>query len=176
LLTNIKTSAPISTVIQIVRKPVVAVRVENRLDTEAIVDTQLDKVYEFILKPSNLLQVWPSLIEVTKEKIMSNGGYSFQWKYKMSGMHFDGSAEHTEIIPNQYLVCKTRGAIESTMWWTFRSIDRTTTRVTCSVEYHVPIPLLGRLAEVLIVKMNEQEAGITMTNLQRHFEIKTASA
>ncbi len=66
------------------------------------------------------------------------------------------------------MVIKTKGGIKSTITWTFRSIGNKT-GVTLTIEYKVPIPLLGKLAEIIVVKMNEQEADLIMYNLQARF-------
>jgi hypothetical protein len=51
---------------------------------------------------------------------------------------------------------------------TFRS-DENITRVTLTIEYKVPVPLLGKLAEAIIVKMNDQEADLIMVNIRARF-------
>ncbi len=80
-------------------------------------------------------------------------------------MRFEGTAECTQIVPNRFLVIETEGGIRSTIAWTFRSWENKT-RVTLTIDYKVPIPLLGKLAEAIIVKMNEHEGDLIMANLQ----------
>ena len=107
-------------------------------------------------------------MEITDVQSLPNGGYSARWVYKMAGMRFKGEGEYTDVVPNHWLVIKTKGGISSTITWTFRSIGNRT-RVTLTIEYKVPIPLLGKLAEAIVVKMNEQEADLIMHNLQFRF-------
>ncbi len=107
-------------------------------------------------------------MEITDVQSLPNGGYSARWVYKMAGMRFQGEGEYTAVVPNSWLVIKTKGGISSTITWTFRSI-RNRTRVTLTIEYKVPIPLLGKLAEAIVVKMNDQEADLIMHNLQVRF-------
>jgi hypothetical protein len=47
------------------------------------------------------------------------------------------------------------------------------TRVTLTIEYKVPIPLLGKLAEAIIVRMNDQEGDLIMVNLGARFMMST---
>ena len=110
----------------------------------------------------------PSLMEVKDIQSLPNGGYSARWVYKMAGMRFKGTGEYTEIVQNQWFVVKIKGGIESTITWTFRSKEDKT-RVTLTLEYKVPIPLLGKLAEAIIVKMNDQEGDLIMAHLQARF-------
>jgi len=44
------------------------------------------------------------------------------------------------------------------------------TKFTATTEYKVPIPLLGKLAESIIVKMNENEADVLLANLKARME------
>ena len=44
-----------------------------------------DKIFDFVIKSSNLIRLWPSLLEITNEKSLPNGGYCANYKYKMAG-------------------------------------------------------------------------------------------
>jgi len=139
-----------------------------KVEKSVIVNTPVENIFSYINDPSNWLEFWPSLIEITDLQSLPNGGYSSSWIYKMAGMLFKGTGEHTGVIPNTSLVIKTKGGIGSKIVWAFRS-QRNRTRVFSTIEYKVPIPLLGKLAEFIIVKMNEQEADLMMYNLQVRF-------
>ncbi|MFC1941352.1 SRPBCC family protein [Chloroflexota bacterium] len=141
-----------------------------RIDKEVTVNAPIEKIFNYISEPSNLPEFWPSLMEIKNVQSLPNGGYSAQWVYKMAGMRFKGAGEYTKIVPNQYFVIEVKGGIRSTITWTFRS-RRDITRVTLTIEYKVPIPLLGKLAEAIIVKMNDQEGDLIMANLQARFMI-----
>jgi len=139
-----------------------------RLDKEVTIEAPLENIFRYISNPSNMPEIWPSLIEVKGVQPLSNGGYSFQWVYKMAGMRFKGEGEYTVMDPNRFFVINTRGGIVSMIAWTTRSKENLT-RVTFTVEYVVPVPLLGKLAEIIITKMNEQEGDLIMANLQARF-------
>ena len=86
----------------------------------------------------------------------------------MAGMTFQGTGEYTEVTPNQWLIIKTKGGIKSTITWTFRS-EKNRTRVFLTIDYNIPIPLLGQLAEIAIMKINEQEIDLMMHSLRSRF-------
>ena len=44
------------------------------------------------------------------------------------------------------------------------------TSTTFKVEYTVPIPVLGKLAEAVIVKMNDREGDLILANLKARME------
>ena len=67
------------------------------------------------------------------------------------------------------MVDKTKGGVESTQTWMFQP-EAGGTKVTFEVEYTVPIPLLGKLAEAIIVKMNDREGELLLANLKARME------
>ena len=139
------------------------------VDKEIIIQAPLEKIFNFVIKPSNLPQIWPSLIEIKDEQSLPNGRYSAKWAYKMAGIPLRGTSEVTDIIPNCWFTSKTWGAINSTITWTFRAKD-CKTRVTITTDYQIPVRGLNRLAEPVVVKMNEQEANLMLTNLRVKLE------
>lgn len=139
-----------------------------KVEKEVTVTAPIEEVFSYVSEPSNLLEFWPSLIEVKDIQPLPNGGYSGRWVYKMAGMRFEGTAEYTEMIPNQWFVIETQGGIKSIVTWAFRSRDDETS-VFLTIEYKIPIPLLGKLAEVIILRWNEQEGDLMMAHLKTRF-------
>jgi len=88
----------------------------------------------------------------------------------MAGIHLEGTTEGVESIANQRIVSKTKGGVESTQTWMFQP-EGDETKVTFEVEYTVPIPVLGKLAEAIIVKMNEHEGEVILANLKTRMEL-----
>jgi uncharacterized membrane protein len=133
------------------------------------INAPIEKVFKYSAEPSNLPEIWPSMIEAKVIERLPNGGNKAQFVYKMAGMRFEGISEDTEFIPNQRVVSKTEEVVESEMIWEYQS-EGEATKVTFSVEYTVPIPLLGKLAEAFIVKQNENEAETLLANLKARME------
>ncbi len=129
----------------------------------------VEKVFDFVSEPTHLPEFWPSLVEVKDVKRLPNGGTSNRWVYKMAGIRLEGTSEDIERITNERLVSKTEGGVKSTQTWTFQP-EAGGTEVTFEVEYTVPIPVLGRLAEAVIVKMNEHEGDLLLANLKAQME------
>jgi uncharacterized membrane protein len=132
----------------------------------------VEKVFDYISEPTNLPEIWPSLVEIKDVQKLPSGGTRDRWVYKMAGIRLEGTSESedAECIPNQRLVSKTKGGVESTMTWMFQP-EAGGTKVTLEVEYTVPIPVLGKLAEAIIVKMNEHEGELILANLKARMEV-----
>ena len=133
------------------------------------ISAPVEKVFEYINVPSNLTEIWPSMVEAKDVQRLPNGGNRFRWVYKMAGMSFEGISEDTDVVPNKRIVSKTEGGIESKITWITQPEDGGT-NVTFEGEYTVPIPLLGKLAEAFIVKLNEHEAEAILANLKARME------
>ncbi len=140
----------------------------TKLEKEVTAEAPIEEVFRYISEPSNLPELWPSLMEIKNVQLLPNGGYNIRWVYKMVGMRFEGGGEYIKIVSNHWIVIETKGGISSTITWTFRSKEDMT-RVTLTIEYKVPIPLLGKLAEAVIVKMNDQEGDLMMAHLRTRF-------
>ncbi len=142
-----------------------------KIDKTIIIRAPVEKVFKFMADPYNLPEIWPAMVEIRDVIPNPNGGSNFEWVYKMAGMHFKGASETTEYIPNiRYITRSTRG-IESMFCWEYEEVPEGT-RLHLEVEYKVPIPLIGKLAEAVIIKQNEHEAHNMLHNLKDRLEIQ----
>jgi len=130
----------------------------------------VEKIINYLSEPTNLPEIWPSLVEAKDVQRLPDGGTKFRWVYKMAGIHLEGTSEDTEYVPNQRIVSKSKGGVESTQTWMFHP-EGDETKVTFEIEYTVPIPVLGKLAEAIVVKMNEHEGGVILANLKTRMEV-----
>ncbi len=130
-----------------------------------LINAPAQKVYDFMGDPLNNLKTMSAMQEVGDIQDLANGGKSFRWKYKMAGMSMEGKSEDVALTPNQYREVSSKGGINSTWKWTYGA-EGTGTRLTLNLEYSVPLPVLGKLAEAAILKTNEQEAEAMMERIK----------
>lgn len=140
-----------------------------KIEKSIFINASVEKVFDFMLEPTNILVIWPSMLEVKNVQSSPNGGYRYDWVYKMAGMRFEGQTETTEVIQNQRVVAKNESGIPSTFIWTYQPEDGGT-RVTVNVDYTIPGAALGKLAEPIIHKMNEHEGETLLANLKARME------
>jgi len=134
------------------------------------IKSPVEKIFDYISEPTNLPEIWPSLMEIKDVQRLPDGNINNRWVYKMAGMRFEGTSEGVESVANQRIVSKTKGGVESTQTWMFQP-EGDETKVTIEIEYTIPIPLLGKLAEAIIVKMNEHEGELLLSNLKARMEV-----
>ena len=140
-----------------------------KLEKNITINAPVEKVFGYIDGATNLPEIWPSLIEVKDVQRLPNGGHSDRFVYKMAGIRLEGTSEDIEYISNQRIVTKTKGGADSIQTWLFEP-EASGTKVTFRVEYSVPIPVLGKLAEAVITKMNEHEGNLILANLKARME------
>jgi len=134
------------------------------------INAPVKKIFDYLSEPTNQPEIWPSLMEIKDVQRLPDGKTKNRWVYKMAGIRLEGTSEGVESVANQRIVSKTKGGVESTQTWTFQP-EAGGTKVTFEVEYTVPIPVLGKLAEAIIVKMNEHEGEVILANLKSRMEM-----
>jgi len=140
------------------------------VENEVIINAPVQEIYDYVSKPGNLLQIWPSLLEITHQTLLPNGGYSYRWKYKMSGIRLSGIGESVEVEPNVLLKTRNIGDFDSTVTFKFQ-YSNIRTRVNLTFNYKLPMLLASnQLSENIILRMNAKEAGLILDNLRIIFE------
>jgi uncharacterized membrane protein len=141
-----------------------------KLQKSIQINAPVEKVFNYLQNPENLPEIWPSLIEVKDVQRTPGGEFiSYKWTYKMAGMRFEGTTELTESIPNQRAAIKDSGGIQGTRIMTFESQEGGML-LTVDLEYIIPVPLLGKLAEPFILRQNVNEADTFLANLKARME------
>jgi uncharacterized membrane protein len=140
-----------------------------KLSRKTTIHARAEDVFNFLEDKTHVPEFWPSMIAVSDIRDLPNGGKQYHWIYKMAGLRFEGDSEEIEVIPNQKLVSKNKKGIESTITWLMEG-HGDDTDLTFEVDYKVPVPVLGKLAEKIVVKLNENEADAMIANLKTQIE------
>ena len=135
-----------------------------RVERSITINAPVEKVFAYIEDPINELEWIPSLVEV--QDVAGQGAEThFRWAYKMAGMRLEGESRNTEYIPNERIVTQSKGGIVSTWTLTFEPHDGGT-KLNLVIEYTIPVPVLGKLAEALVLRQNEREADLALANIK----------
>lgn len=128
----------------------------------------IEKVFSYIDDPTNSPEWVTNMIEVNDVK-GSGVGRHFNWVWKMVGMKFNGESTTTEEIPNKRIVLKSKGGIEATWDFEFEA-KKNVTILDVDVDYKVPVPVLGKLAEKLVLKRNDRDLEMALQNVKEKLE------
>jgi uncharacterized protein YndB with AHSA1/START domain len=133
------------------------------------IDAPVEKVFSYVEEPANVPEYWPSVTEVKDVESLPGGGFKYRWVYKMAGVRFEGGTETTEFVVNERTVSENSGGVSGTVTWTYQS-ETGRTHVTFEAEYTVNVPLLRKLAESFLAKLNEQESEDILANVKAKME------
>ncbi len=139
-----------------------------KIEQSITINAPVEKVFSYVGDPMNQLEWLPSITDV-RDIVGEGVGQKSGWTYKMMGISFKGENEVVESVPNQRRVIKSTGSIQSTWTWTFKS-ENGKTVVNLELEYAIPVPVLGKVAEQLVLRQNEREAALAMTNIKERLE------
>ncbi len=129
----------------------------------------VEKVFQYLDDKAHFPEFWPSMIEVSDIRDLPNGGKHFHWVYKMAGLRFEGDTDEIEYVPNKKIVGRNEKGIESTITWKLDEHGGET-ELTFEADYNVPVPLIGKLAENILAKINDNEAVAMLANLKATLE------
>ena len=140
----------------------------GKVERSSTINAPVEKVFSYVTDPNSEVEYIPSAVEI--RDITGQGvGQRYGWTYKLMGISFKGESEVIEHVPNERYVSKSSGGIVSTWTYIFKPTDGGT-QLSLVVEYTIPVPVLGKVAEKLIMRQNEREAALSMTNLKEILE------
>jgi carbon monoxide dehydrogenase subunit G len=141
----------------------------EKISRKSTIDAGVEKVFSYISNPVNQLEWLPGITSV--RNVSGEGkAQTFGWTYKMVGLSLTGKTETVEYVPNKKIVIKTSGGVTSTWTWQFSKVGNKTD-LDLNLEYTVPVPVLGKLAEKLVIRQNSREASLAMANIKNRMEI-----
>lgn len=127
-----------------------------------------DKVFAYVDDPMTLVEWLPGMVEI-RNVIGTGAGQQHEWTYKMAGLLLRGQATVVEHVPNRCAVHQTIGTISSDFGYAVEPHEEGTT-LTLEVEYSVPIPVLGKLAEHIALRRNAREFDLALQNVKETLE------
>jgi uncharacterized membrane protein len=139
-------------------------KVHKKIEIKAPVN----KVYSFIEDPKNHPEWITNMIEV-KDSTGSGVGTHYNWSWKMAGVRVNGEATYIEDVPNKRIKLESKGGITSTWTYSFEPHGDATI-LDLDIEYEIPVPVLGKLAEKVLLKHNERDADMALGNLKDRLE------
>jgi uncharacterized protein YndB with AHSA1/START domain len=132
------------------------------------INAPVDKVFAYVTDPMHLTEWMVSISDVT-DVTGSGVGQHYHWKYKMVGVPLHGETTVTEHVPNERSVTESKGGITSTFTFTYAPHEGGT-KLDLEVDYTIPVPVLGKLAEKLVLKRNQREMELNNQNIKERLE------
>ena len=139
-----------------------------RIINNITINAPVEKVFEYISNPENIMEWWPN---VTAIRDITGRGELQSWTfdYKMLGLHFTSKAKVTRSRINTERRVESKGGMDASWYWEFRPTDGGT-QLRWVIDYTIPIPVLGKVGELLMMRRNERVARFAMANIKEKME------
>jgi len=129
-----------------------------------VISAPPDRVFEYVTEPSTMAEWLTKMVEV-RDIVGTGEGQQYEWTYKYAGLLLRGQSVVVQHVPNRLAVSQSIGMIGSI--WTFRvEPHEEGSALTIEVEYSVPIPVLGKIAEHVAVRLDARDLETSLTNVQ----------
>lgn len=130
----------------------------------------VNKVFAYIDNPKNVPDWMPNMIEV-KNITGSGVGTHYEWTWKIGGMRFNGESTRIEDVPETRIVDKNKGkhGVESKWIYTLNNKGDATI-LNLFLEYLVPVRVLGKSVEKVIMERNKRETDLGLMNIKKRLE------
>ena len=143
------------------------------LNKSIVIAAPQEEIFDVLDDPASAPETWRNLSNVRNVTLQPNGGKSFQFDYTMAGIRIEASSTPLEIDRPNRIVTRTTGGVTSTLKWELSpSPDGKGTKLDFEARYEVPIPLVGRLAEIIVSKVNEADIVYVLNNLRLKMEVE----
>jgi carbon monoxide dehydrogenase subunit G len=138
------------------------------LTKRAVIEAPSDRVLTYVNDPTTMVDWIPHMMEI-RDVIGTGEGLQYGWTCKYVGLLLTGQSVVVEYVPNEFSVHQTIGTINSILTLRVEPHEERT-RLTLDVEYEIPIPVLGKLAEHLIVRRDARDLKVMMSNVKEFLE------
>ncbi|AXR80601.1 SRPBCC family protein [Natrarchaeobaculum sulfurireducens] len=135
------------------------------------IDTDVERVFEYLDDPYNHAEVTPSLSDVRDVEPLENSRKRLAFTYQMAGIGLDGELIQTVAEPNERLTFDMRGRLEGEI---DLALEPTAdgTQLTYTGRYDLPGAVLSRVAEPFVRRYNERELQTTLENTKNRLEVE----
>jgi carbon monoxide dehydrogenase subunit G len=140
-----------------------------KLNNSINISAPVEKVFAYVDDPTTITEWLVGATEVT-DVTGSGVGQHYHWKYNMLGVPLRGETTVSEHVPNERRVTDSKGGATSTWTFTFAPHEGGT-KLDLELDYTIPVPVLGKLAEQLVLKRNQREADLSMENIKERLEV-----
>ena len=139
------------------------------LSHSVVIDAPQDVVFAYVTDPAKMAEWLPNMV-VTHNIVGSGEGQQYEWTYKLSGILFHGESVVVEYAPSNLAVHQTIGSVNST-WHFHVEPAGHRSKFTLDVNYEVPLPILGRLAEHIIKRRDARLVDLALENVKDLLEL-----
>jgi uncharacterized membrane protein len=137
-------------------------------ENSVLIQAPLGQVFKYVNEPTTFPDWVHGMVEV-RNVIGTGEGQQYEWTFKMVGMQLHGQSIAVNYVQDECAAYQSIGMIES-IWTNIVEPHDGGTNLTIKVEYSIPAPVLGKLAERLTVRRNQRGLDATLLNAKEVLE------
>jgi uncharacterized membrane protein len=150
----------------------------TRLTLSREIYCPVDEVFAYHTDLLRAPQHWTNVVAC--ERLDGGGvpvpGARYAWRYRMYGVEFSGTAVVREVSPGRRFVFDAEGGLLGTVACAYTPVSGQRTRVDVTVEYEVPMGVVGRAVDRFLVEnRNAADAQRAMDRLASRLEAEAAA-
>ncbi len=111
------------------------------------------------------LPIWPPHMVEVRDVVGTGAGQQFEWTSKMAGSVLRGQSTVIEHVPNARVVHQSIGMVSCTFGYGVEPHEGGAT-LTLEIEYSVPVPVVGRLADHVLLRRNVREFEVGLVTVK----------
>jgi len=149
----------------------------TRIEASVVIPAPLSEVFPY----ASDWRVWPEWFEGVFDfrpttDVARGNGARYAYKARLLGLVAKVETEVTEFVEGRGWKGIARKGMPHATYWLFEPTDGHT-RFTYALEYELPLPIVGRLLDSLLLKRQWRRIIATsLDNLRRHFERRRAGS
>ncbi len=133
-----------------------------------VIHAPLSEVFAYVNAPATLPD-WMTGMSEVRNIVGSGAGLQYDWTYTMVGVRLRGQNVVVEYVPDECAAHQSIGMVNAT-WKSIVEPHEDGTKLRFQVEYTIPFPVLGKLAEHLTVRRNERDVDNYLLNIKDTLE------
>ena len=133
-----------------------------------VISAPPDRVFDYVTEPSTMAEWLTKMVEV-RDIVGTGEGQQYEWTFKMVGIQLRGQTVVVDYILNQCSNHQSIGMISSS-WTTTIEPHEDGAKLNSQIEYTLPVPVLGKLAEHLTVRRNARDLDSSLLNVKEALE------
>lgn len=133
-------------------------------ENSIVVAAPASTVFAYVGDFSTHTSWFPGLAEVS-DVVGSGEGQQCEWMYRMVGVPLRGQAVMVESVSNWRATFQTIGMLDAMITSIVEPCEGGT-KLTFRIEYTIPLPVLGRVAENLTVRRMERDFSSALLNVK----------
>ncbi len=139
-------------------------------ENSIVIQAPVRAVFAYVNEPTTFPDWVNGMIEV-RNVIGVGEGQQYEWTFKMVGIQFRGQSVAVNYVQDECAAYQSIGMIES-LWTNIVEPHDGGTKLTIKLEYSIPAPVLGKLAEQLTLRRNKRGLDASLLNAKEVLEAK----